>query len=375
MPEPPKAHRRLVPRKPRKTEEPPDHPVEPADSMEMTETRPGIDAEDLEVTVRRAPAPLSPDDVMFDDLGDEPPTNAIDDDNVMTADPDAGETFSFPANAPPRGSFVLHAPPDVDDDPQPEEFPKSSRSSVPHFKKQVGLPLGLDAASAKFKPAATVMDDHSPPIAPSVAPPISDIDAFADLEPTALKTSNLSHDIEERPTTHISPAERGLLAAMSEGHEASRLVYMNWLERRGEKQRAEYLKLDHTLATMNPLDIRYQETQDRLRELAEKVSVDWRSRVARSLIENCHSGSRCPTHWRSLPAVADDVRQCGACGQQVFYCVTIDLARQRVQAGQPIAIDVAVERARDDLEPRCVGCNSTLPQNTRFCPHCGRSAY
>jgi hypothetical protein len=167
-----------------------------------------------------------------------------------------------------------------------------------------------------------------------------------------------------------------LLAAMSEGHEASRKIYMQWLERRGEKTRAEYLKVEMQLASMNPLDIRYQETQDLLREIAQRISVDWRSRVSRSLIENCRStAGRCPAYWRALPAEADDVRACAVCKEQVFYCVTIELARGRVAAGQRVALDVTVERSPDDLIalPTCAGCGNQIPQGTRFCPHCGRS--
>ena len=390
MPEPPKAHRRLVPRKPRPSDSPDTAPVEksplpePDDSMEMTEVRPafrdrdrpGLDVDDLEITARRTPVPPAPDDVSFDDLAEEPPRRGFDDDDdeedatASDADVDAADTLALPIQNQAQGSFVLRSP-DLDDAPAPEQFSNSSQRAL-HLQKQKGLPLGLDAASAKFRPAATVHDDQLPPVA-QVHEHI-DPNAFSDLEPTALKAPSVSPDAEDRPTTHISPAERGLLAAMSEGHEASRLVYMQWLEKRGEKQRAEFLKVEHSLATMNPLDIRFQETQDRLRDLAQKISIDWRSRVARSLIESCMQ-SNCPRYWRALPATADDGRDCGTCGSQVYYCASIDLARRYAMAGSPVAVDVTVERHADDLAPHCSSCGNVVPGGTRFCPHCGRSMY
>jgi uncharacterized protein (TIGR02996 family) len=358
---PPKAHRRLVPRVPKKDPEP-DLDVtaprvvialEPDESMEMTAIRapvrpridrrsvdpPAIDPdESLDITAQRPSAPPSP--------------NAVDDDEY-----DAGETLAIPAR-------VDTEPPG----PPPDLRPISKRLPIPSY------PVAAEGSVPRFAPQqATLAAASHAFVQPAPKVSLPDVDAFADLEPTTLK-AHTSSDAEDRPTTHISPAERGLLAAMSEGHEASRMVYVNWLERRGEKTRAEFLRLDHTLAAMNPLDIRYQETQDRLRELAQKISVDWRSRVARSLIEGCRSPGGCPGYWRALPADADDVRQCGTCGQQVFYCVTIELARGRVQAGQPVALDVTVERVPDDLvAPRCGSCGNQLPRDTRFCPHCGRS--
>jgi hypothetical protein len=374
MPDPPKAHRRLVPRKPKAADDEPTKQahLRPPDHLEETKERPaiaaGLEVDDLEVTSRRMPAPPSPDDVSFDDLGDET-TNALVD--PIEEEHDAAETFAIPIQRIPGGSFILHA---AREDDIPEQVPKASRPSVPIFEKQRGLPLGLDAASAKFRPSAPG-PGFEEPLLPVRQVHDPDPDAFADLEPTALKhPHSLDLDAEDRPTTHISPAERGLLAAMSEGHEASRTVYMQWLERRGEKQRAEYLKLDNLLATMNPLDLRFQETQDRLRETATKISVDWRSRVARSLIENCGQ-SACPRYWRSLPAETDDVRHCKMCNTQVFYCASIELARHYAAGGQPVAIDVSVERRANDLSPHCPACANVVPPGTRFCPHCGRSMY
>lgn len=441
----PKAHRRLVPRVPKKPKEPA-APKLRADSeitvqrpalpeslelMDRTEIRtnassapsgpraPSAAQEDLDVTVRRTAAPPAPEDVIVDsfdfDENDSGETVALQSNPLLhrpsrpsrpaieqppsrpspsvidrassrpspsvivrapprpsppsierpaarpTPPPPAERAPSRPTT-PPRESFVLGA---SEPDPPPRFAAASQREIAPvEPVEPAGLPFGLDAASARFIPAGSQLD-----AAMHVDP---DPDAFSDLEPTALKSSPTF--AEDRPTTHISPAERGLLAAMAEGHEASRLVYMNWLERRGEKQRAEFLRLDHALATMDPRDIRHADAASRLRALAQNISVDWRSRVARSRIEGCGDATgSCPGFWRALPAESDDVRTCGVCNHQVFYCVSIDLARSRVHAGQRVAIDIAAERAPDDLLQQCTRCRSAVPQGNRFCPHCGHA--
>lgn len=222
---------------------------------------------------------------------------------------------------------------------------------------------------------AQVLADRAIPQFDEVSEPLidngPDVNAFSDFEPTALKAPH-NPDAEDRPMTHVSPAERGLLAAMSEGHEASRMIYVNWLERRGEVVRAEFLRLDCVLAQISPEDPRYAGTRRRLLELAPRISIDWRSRVARSLIEGCTTTTgRCPAYWRALPSEADDVRGCSVCGDQVYYCVSIDLARSRIAAGQRVAVDLTVDRFHGDLESVCRSCHAHVPPGTRFCPHCG----
>jgi len=328
----PRAHRRLVPRVPKK------EPVEdldvtaervivieePSESMEIPRQMPRGSAgempdESLEMTAVRdfVPAPMDDELDELDDLG-------LDDETRQ------------------RVIEPLPGPPDEFDDDASETSEAMRMSSLAHML--AGQKVEIDA------------------------------NAFSDSEPTALKPST-TLDAEDRPTTHISPAERGLLAAMSEGHEASRMVYVNWLERRGEVVRAEFLRLDCVLAQISPEDPRYAATRRRLLELAPRISIDWRSRVARSLIEGCTTTTgRCPAYWRSLPADADDVRGCGVCGESVFYCMTVDLARSRRAAGQRVALDLTCERFHGDLDiSQCANCRAELPPRTRFCPHCGRA--
>lgn len=195
--------------------------------------------------------------------------------------------------------------------------------------------------------------------------------SLTDLEPTTLHVPS-SSGIEDRPTVHLSPAELGLLAAIAEDHEPSRGLYADWLARRGEPLRAEFLRLDHALHEMSAEDPRFTRTYLRLRELATKISVDWRSRVSRASIEACAPfGATCPGYWRALPADADDVRTCRTCNEKVYYCVTLPLAQDRVQHGQRVALDMTCERWPHDLDRQCDACSGQVPPQNRFCPHCG----
>lgn len=351
----PPAHRRLVPRVPKKEakrEAPPeDFEVTAQRVVEIDDDPSDVDLprkmpfgsvdlpdESLEMTAVRQNyiPPIIEDDDDFDEMTsqrapiyrDPPPSDEVFDD---FNDDDAHETS---AHIPRSYS----APPEL------------QRESLAHMLAERAVPQ---------------FDD------------VIDTNAFADSEPTSLKAPT-SPDTEDRPMTHISPAEIGLLAAMSEGHEASRMVYMKWLEKRGEVVRAEFLRLDAALAQISPEDPRFPATRHRLLELAPRIGLDWRSRVSRSLIEGCTTTTgRCPAYWRSLPSDNDGVRTCNVCGDNVFYCVTIDLARSRVAANQRVAVDMTVERRHGDLDmrasPACVNCRAQVPAQTRFCPHCGCS--
>jgi uncharacterized protein (TIGR02996 family) len=196
--------------------------------------------------------------------------------------------------------------------------------------------------------------------------------SLVDLEPTTLHAPPTRSGLEDRPTVHLSPAESGLLAAIAEGHEPSRLRYADWLDRRGEPARAELLRLDHALHAMRADDPRFIPTLQRIRALAPRVSIDWRSRVSRAAIEGCGAyGVTCPTYWRALPATADDVRTCPACHDKVYYCATLPLAQERVQQGQCVAIDATCERWPNDLVRQCDGCGGAVTPQSRFCTSCG----
>jgi len=358
MSNPPRAHRRLVPRVPKKKD--------PAEDLEVTAERVIVieePSESHELPVpRELPLPRElprgsvdmPDESMeMTAVRDFVPALEADDFEDELYDDETRQRMIEPAGYEEAPNYLDDE--DVDAGETSAHVPRSSLAQM----------LAGQSAVPQFDEVENNL--QHPPL---------DANAFADSEPTALKPST-TLDAEDRPTTHISPAERGLLAAMSEGHEASRMVYVNWLERRGEVVRAEFLRLDCVLAQMSPEDPRYPPTRRRLLEIAPRISVDWRSRVARSLIEGCTTTTgRCPAYWRALPASADDVRNCGVCGENVYYCVSLDLARSRYSTGQRVAIDLSVDRYHGDLEgapARCANCQEELPPRTRFCPHCGRA--
>ncbi len=349
----PPAHRRLVPRVPKK-EAKRDVPedlevtsqrvieIEMESDVDLPRNMPlgSVDLADesLEMTAVRANFLPPPDADDFDEMTAQRVVDPqIDDDSDFVED-DAGETSA-------------HIP-------RQELGQPRNRETLAHMLAERAIP--------NFDDIANQLVDTGP-----------DANAFSDSEPTALKAPT-SPDSEDRPMTHVSPAERGLLAAMSEGHEASRMVYMKWLEKRGEIVRAEFLRLDAALAQMSPEDPRYAHTRRRLLELSPRISIDWRSRVSRALIEGCTTTTgRCPAYWRALPNDTDDARNCNVCGDNVYYCVGIDLARSRVASGQRVAVDMTVDRYHGDLEApgKCTSCQSHVPHNTRFCPHCGRSQF
>lgn len=304
----PPAHRRLVPRTPR----PPRDDTEELDALDVTERR-------------------SPFDPAILDLDEREPQDSM---SVLTAEQ------------------VKLDPAELELDLDPAELDLTNRRQLP-----LPPPPSDTFANLAARPA--------PRPAPEPAA------SLTDLEPTTLHVPSPS-GIEDRPTAHLSPAELGLLAAIAEDHEPSRVVYADWLARRGEPVRAEFLRLDHALHEMNAEDPRFTRTYLRLRELAPKISVDWRSRVSRSSIEACAPfGATCPMYWRSLPADADDVRTCRTCNEKVYYCVTLPLAQDRVQHGQRVALDMTCERWSHDLDRQCDGCSGQVPPQNRFCPHCG----
>jgi uncharacterized protein (TIGR02996 family) len=305
----PPAHRRLVPRKPR----PPRADTE--------------DHEDeLDVTERRSP--LDPDVLALDE-------------------PD------------PLGSLTEITTEQVEHDLSDFEVTDQRQLPLPPPKESLAAFASEHLAHATFQPVAQPAPEPSPAV------------SLSDLEPTTLHVPSGS-GLEDRPTAHLSPAEYGLLAAIAEGHEPSRKLYADWLERRGEPARAEFLRLDSALHEMRADDPRFTRTYLRLREVAQKISVDWRSRVSRASIEACAPfGATCPAYWRALPADADDVRTCRTCNEKVYYCVTLQLAQERVQHGQRVALDMTAERWPNDLDRQCESCSGQVPPQNRFCPHCG----
>jgi uncharacterized protein (TIGR02996 family) len=151
-------------------------------------------------------------------------------------------------------------------------------------------------------------------------------------------------------------AEHELLAAIARHDEASRLVYADFLEARGEVARAEFLRLQQVLVGTPPTDAAgkrlWKSRSKRLRELAEHVGEEWRIAVARPLVENCdaHFDFACPMEWGQLTETAEpDVRACNLCDELVYYSTSIAAARRHAAMNRCVAVDITVERRPDDL--------------------------
>jgi uncharacterized protein (TIGR02996 family) len=163
---------------------------------------------------------------------------------------------------------------------------------------------------------------------------------------------------EEDPTTEwfpappLDPVEERLIAAIAGRDHASRVVYADWLEERGELARAEFLRIQDRLIGTSPDDPVFRAGRERLEELARGIELEWRFAVGRPAIEGCRAVQlRCPGEWGALATTGrEDVRFCKACDRQVFYCDTIEQARTYVRLGDRVALDPALRRAPRDLE-------------------------
>ena len=160
--------------------------------------------------------------------------------------------------------------------------------------------------------------------------------------------------------------EEKLLLDIAAGDDASRMVYADWLEENGDIRRAEFLRCQELLRSLETDDpearMLFVEQSRRLRQLATLVDLEWRMRVARAPVEGCNVHVRfdfaCPKQWSDLVETEHpDVRFCELCRQQVFYCTTIPEARQHAWRGRCVAVDIANERTKHDLErtPPMVG--------------------
>jgi uncharacterized protein (TIGR02996 family) len=173
------------------------------------------------------------------------------------------------------------------------------------------------------------------------------------------------------------PVEHGLLTEIAERNDAARVVYADWLEDRGELERAEFLRVQQDL--VGSLDeARFNQLTRRLRALAASIDASWRTRVARPPVELCgvEFQRRCPKEWGKLePTDRDGVRYCGSCKKTVHYTVTVADARRHARRGDCVALDIAEPRWEDDLEPPygrfvCPGCDLDVGPTVLVCPRC-----
>ncbi|HEY5934117.1 MAG TPA: TIGR02996 domain-containing protein [Kofleriaceae bacterium] len=184
-------------------------------------------------------------------------------------------------------------------------------------------------------------------------------------------------DVEPMPID--DPVERQLLAAIAARDEASRVVYADWLESRGELVRADFLRVQARLDTIATDDPKFARLTDHLRELASHVDLAWRARVARPAIEGCTAAFdfQCPKEWGALDATGDDeVRFCGSCKQDVHYAANVAEARVHAERGECVALDITSARWESDLDAPfemhvCPQCALDVGPALFECPKCG----
>jgi uncharacterized protein (TIGR02996 family) len=130
-----------------------------------------------------------------------------------------------------------------------------------------------------------------------------------------------------------------------------RLVFADWLEERGDWL-AEFLRLDCRLKGVAEGEVGHAELKSRWDELWARLSPFWRTLVGRPPIEKCSLlfKFRCPKQWEKLQRTeVAAVRFCDSCLEKVFYCGSIEEARDHASAGHCVAVDAAVARSPGDL--------------------------
>jgi uncharacterized protein (TIGR02996 family) len=157
---------------------------------------------------------------------------------------------------------------------------------------------------------------------------------------------------KQTPRPAVVEEDRFIQAILADPDDASiRLVYADWLEERGDP-RGEFLRLEAALMGASREDERWEAMASRLRELRATVDRDWLTALGRSPIEMCELpfAFQCPRQWDRLRLTEEvAVRFCDSCRKNVFYCHTIDEAKQHAWQGECVAVDPGVTRKKGDL--------------------------
>lgn len=167
------------------------------------------------------------------------------------------------------------------------------------------------------------------------------------------------------PYQASEPAEHDLIAAIEGGDDSARLVYADWLEQRGDLQRAEFLRVQHALMTTERETPAFHERTAALRALAPGLELPWRQRLARPFVEGCDGGFEvpCVRDWSQLARTErPDVRHCDGCRKQVYYSATIQQAIGHARFGRCVAVDVSQRRRPHDLAPLIMMGEMPMPR-------------
>jgi uncharacterized protein (TIGR02996 family) len=154
----------------------------------------------------------------------------------------------------------------------------------------------------------------------------------------------------------VDEIERSFLDAIeiNPRDDDARAVYGDWLDENGRRDEAEFLRAQLTIKTLTPDDARFQELSTTMREIAPKLSPEWRRTVAQPPLENCglQFEIKCPKRWDALaPTASPTERFCDSCNRNVHYASTAAEARRLVLANHCVVVDIAAQRYPNDLRP------------------------
>ena len=210
-----------------------------------------------------------------------------------------------------------------------------------------------------------------------------------------------SVSLQLKPIAHEAGEEELMLGARDDL--AGRSVYADWLEERGQWDRAEFLRLTISADELASGDPRFAETTTRIQKLASCLDPVWRMQIASAEVENCKVIRReftCNMTWDRLTQTEDPfVRSCGECQNQVHYCRTEAEAEQHVRNRHCLVLDLSIDPFDVRMtgphgvpeesfpiampgmyvlpsyverpERACPACQVTVPAGFRFCPQCG----
>lgn len=126
---------------------------------------------------------------------------------------------------------------------------------------------------------------------------------------------------------------------------ANRLIYADWLEEQGQRERAEFLRAACKLSTIRPGKNKAEQLRQRLMRLAGVTDATWRAIVTCPPIDGCPDAQRkaCPMLWSALVSKEKaDVRSCGTCERDVYFCASLEEVSEHARARETVAVDPTI---------------------------------
>jgi uncharacterized protein (TIGR02996 family) len=144
-------------------------------------------------------------------------------------------------------------------------------------------------------------------------------------------------------STSLTDDDRGFIRAILDVPDelTTWLIYADWLDERADP-RAEFLRLSTARKQARDGDPVVKAIEDRLTALRSELDPNWILVFDTARLVNCRgSGWRfvCPLTWDQLsPTNEPDIRICHTCRSPVFFCHSVEEARQFTTSGQCVAL-------------------------------------